>query len=168
MVRNPFAAYFIARALILRREGKITEALAYIGKAFGAYRVVSPSARVPVILKAIYADLCEINSAPEAAYDAARTVIIQINEVNDGTRRGGPKKAANQWFILYWMRYILTRITPVVDSGAWELALEIPANYSVLDLSKTSSLLKEIFPFEQDWALEFDLAVERARQEVSA
>ncbi|MGH6979455.1 MAG: hypothetical protein ACRED4_09220 [Brevundimonas sp.] len=168
MVRNPFAAYFVARALVLKRRGRYEEAVAYVRKAFGAYGADAPSTRAPVILNALYADLCETTDAPETAYDAARTVLIQINEINDGLRRGGPKKTENQWFILYWMRYVLSSLSPNVDSGAWELALAIPANYSSLDLPKTSSLLKEIFPFEQNWAVEFDLAVERARQDQSA
>ncbi len=168
MVRNPFAAYFVARSFVLRRAGRNEEAVEYARKAFRAYKADAPSARAPVILNAFYADLCERTGALETAYDAARTALIQINEINEGARRGGPKKAENQWFILYWMRYVLTRLSPYIDSGAWELAFAIPANYSSLDLPKTSSLLKDMFSFDREWAIEADLAVERERQEMSA
>lgn len=168
MVRDAFAALFAARALAFSRAGRNQEAVAYARKAFGAYSAAAPSARAPVLLNAFYADLCERTDAPEAAYDAARTVLIQINEINEGVRRGGPKRAEDQWFVLYWMRHVLSRLSPYVDSGAWELAFTIPANYSSLDLPKTSRLLKRMFPFEREWAIEADLAIERERQGLSA
>ena len=167
MIQNPVVAFYFARSLVLRRQGREEDALRVVGKAYRACGGEAPSERAPVVLNAFYADLCERTGAIDTAYDAARTVVIQINEINEGVRRGGPKKAENQWFILYWMRYILSRLSHYVDSEAWELALAIPATYSSLNLPKTSSLLKDMFFFEQAWAITFDLSVEQARRDLA-
>lgn len=164
MVWNPLSAYFIARALILSRAGNVEEAAEHARRAFTASWLKAPSVRAPVLLNAVYADLCGRIGAGEMAYEAARTAIVQIDEINAGTRRGGPKKAENQWFLLYWMRDVLIRLSPYIDSPAFELALAIPANYDSLDLERTAPLLKDLFPVEREWALEMDTWVEKQRQ----
>ena len=164
---NPFAALYIAMGLSLRRRGRESDAISYVEKAFKAYRVEGPSERAPVLLNAFYADLCERTGATDTAYDAARIVVIQINEINEGVRRGGPRKAENQWFILYWMKNVLSRSSLHLDSEAWDLALAIPATYSSLNLPKTSSLLKDMFFFEHEWAITFDQAVDQARRDLA-
>lgn len=169
LMRHPIASFRVAHAVVLRDAGKTNEAKASAEKAYRAYGTEVPSARAPVMLNAFYADLCERTGAVEVAYQAARTAIIQIDEINAGKRRGSPKIAENQWFILYWMRFVLSRLSQNIDSEAWELALAIPADYSKLDLPKTSSALtKNMFPFEREWAIEADLAMERARQKLSS
>lgn len=168
MLWNPLAIYLVARALVLRQAGREAEAVEHVRRAFRAYWLEPPSSRAPVLLNALYADLCARTGAGEIAYEAARTTIVQINEINYGTRRGGPKRAENQWFVLYWMRDILTRLSPYIDSPAFELALEIPANYGSLDLERTNSLLKDIFPVEREWALEMDAWVEKQRQALAS
>jgi len=168
VVNNPIAACFLVRAIMLRLEERDAAALVPLRRAFKAYRLEAPSARAPVLLNAFYADLCMRTEAPEAAYDAARTAIIQINEINEGTRRGGPKRAENQWFILYWMRDVLSRLSPYIDSAAFELALAIPAKYSDLDLSRTNGILKDLFPVEQESAEQMDAWIEQQRQALSS
>ena len=168
-MRHPIAALRVAHSVVLRDAGKNNEAKKSAEKAFRAYGVDAPSARAPVMLNAFYADLCERTGEVEVAYQAARTAIVQIDEINAGMRRGPPKIAENQWFILYWMRFVLSRLSPFIDSEAWELALAIPTDYSKLDLPKTSSALtKNMFPFEREWAIEADLAMERARRKLSS
>lgn len=169
LMRHPIASFRVAHAVVLRNAGKTSEAKASAEKAYRAYGTEVPSARAPVMLNAFYADLCERTGALEVAYQAARTAIIQIDEINAGKRRGSPKRAENQWFIQYWMRFVLSRLSQNVDSEAWELAMAIPADYSKLDLPMTSSVLKEnMFPFDREWAIETDLAFDRARQRLSA
>lgn len=169
MVKHPIAGFRLAHAVVLRDAGKNAEAKKSAEKAFRTYGVEAPSVRAPVLLNAFYADLCERTGAVEVAYEAARTAIVQINEINAGKRQGSPESAENQWFILYWMRFVLSRLSPYVDSAAWELALAIPADYSKLDLPSTSSTLKSVmFPFERKWAIEADLAIEQARKTLSA
>lgn len=167
-MKNPIALFFVARAIFLRREGRNAEALDRLRRAFKANGVDAPSARATVLLNALYADQCMRAGESEIAYDAAWTAIVQINEINEGARRGGPKKAENRWFVLYWMRYVLSRLSPYIDSAAFELALTIPASYSDLDLPRTSSLLKDLFPVERDWAIQDDAWIEQQRQALSS
>lgn len=168
-MRHPVAVVRLAHAVVLRNAGKDIQAKGSVEKAYRAYGAEAPSARAPVMLNAFYADLCERTGAVEVAYEAARTAIIQINEINAGERRGSPRIAENQWFILYWMRFVLSRLSQNIDSEAWELALAIPADYSQLDLPRTSSILKnDMFPFDREWAIQTDLMIERARQGVPA
>ncbi len=165
MMRHPVAGVRLAHAVVLRNAGKSIQAKESAEKAYRAYGAEVPSSRAPVMLNAFYADLCERTGAVEVAYEAARTAIIQIDEIHAGKRRGSPKIAENQWFILYWMRFVLSRLSQNVDSEAWELALAIPADYSKLDLPRTSSVLKDdMFPFDREWAIEADFAIERARK----
>lgn len=165
---HPIAAVRLAHAVVLRNAGKNIEAKGSAEKAYRAYGAEVPSARAPVLLNAFYADLCERTGAVDVAYEAARTAIAQIDEIKAGKRRGAPKIAENQWFILYWMRFVLSRLSRNIDSAAWELALAIPADYSKLDLARTSSALKEdMFPFDRDWAIQTDLAIEQARTRLS-
>lgn len=165
LMRHPAAVVRLAHAVVLRNAGKDIKAKETAEKAYRAYGAGVPSARAPVVLNAFYADLCERTGAVEVAYEAARTAIIQIDEINAGERRGSPKIAENQWFILYWMRFVLSRLSQNIDSAAWELALAIPADYSKLDLPRTSSFLKnDMFPFDREWAIEADCAIEQARK----
>lgn len=168
MLWNPFSGYCIARALILRRSGRVEEAVEHARRAFKASLLEAPSFHAPVLLNAFYADLCGQAEAGDIAYEAARTAIIQIDEINTGTRRGKPRKAEDQWFILYWMRDVLVRISPYIDSAAFELALAIPANYGSLNLERTDSALKDLFPVEREWALEMDAWVEKQRQALAS
>lgn len=168
-MRHPLAVVSFADAVVLRNAGKNIQAKTSVEKAYRAYGAEAPSVRAPVMLNAFYADLCERTGAVEGAYEAARTAIIQIDAINAGERRGSPRIAENQWFILYWMRFVLSRLSQNIDSEAWELALAIPADYSKLDLPRTSSVLKnDMFPFDQEWAIQTDLMIERARQGMSA
>lgn len=165
---HPIAAVRLAHAVVLRNAGKNIQAKESAEKAYRAYGAEVPSSRAPVLLNAFYADLCERIGAVDVAYEAARIAIAQIDEIKAGERRGSPKIAENQWFILYWMRFVLSRLSPNIDSAAWELALAIPADYSKLDLARTSSALKEdMFPFDRDWAIQTDLAIEQARTRLS-
>ena len=168
MIWNPLSLYFAARALTHNRSGRAEQAVEHARRAYRASGLKSPSRRAPVLLNAFYADLCGRIGAGEAAYEAARTTIIQINEINAGTRRGRPRKAEDQWFVLYWMRDVLVRTTPYIDSAAFELALAIPADYGSLDLEKTDRVLKDLFPVEREWALEMDAWVEKQRQALAS
>jgi len=168
MLWNPFSTYLIARALVLSRSGNVEEAAEHARRAFTASWLQPPSPRAPVLLNAVYADLCGRIGAGEAAYEAARTAIVQIDDITSGTRRGGPKKAENQWFVLYWMRDVLIRLSPYIDSPAFELALTIPAKYDLLDLERTAPLLKDLFPVEREWALEMDSWLEKQRQALAS
>lgn len=168
MLWNPVSFYCIGRALILRRAGRIEEAVEHARRAYKTSLFEAPSLNAPVLFNAFYADLCERAGAGDIAYEAARTAIIQINEINAGTRRGRPRKAEDQWFILYWMRDVLVRSSPYIDSAAFELALAIPATYGSLNLEKTDSALKDLFPVEREWALEMDAWVEKQRQALAS
>lgn len=169
MMRHPVAGVRLAHAVVLRNAGKNIQAKESAEKAYRAYGAEVPSARAPVMLNAFYADICERTGAAEVAYEAARTAIIQIDEINAGERQGSPRIAENQWFILYWMRFVLSRLSRNINSEAWELALAIPADYSKLDLPKTSSVLKnDMFPFDREWAIQTDSMIERARQGMPA
>jgi hypothetical protein len=164
-IRNPIAAFHVAWSLVQRREGRELQALRLAEKAYRACRVGAPSEHAPVLLNAFYADLCERTGDFENAYHAARATVLQVNEINEGARRGYPTKAEDQWFMLYWMKYILVRISGSATYDAWSFALAIPATYASLDLPRTSNILKDMFTFDRDWAMAFDLTVERARDQ---
>ncbi len=168
MLWNPLSGWFVARALVLRRAGRGEEAAEQARRAFRASRLGPASSRAPVLLNALYADLCGLAEARDMAYEAARTVITQINEINSGTRRDKLKKAEDQWFVLYWMRDVLVRSSPYIDSEAWDLAFAIPANYGSLDLERTDRVLKDLFPVEREWALEMDAWVEKQREALAS
>ncbi|MDP3399664.1 MAG: hypothetical protein Q8R97_00925 [Brevundimonas sp.] len=165
-IKNPVAACHVAWSLVLRREGRELEALGHTEKAFRACRIEPPSDRAPVLLNAYFADLCERTGRADEAYEAARTVVIQLNEINYGGRKAWPSRPQDQWFLLYWMKYILGRVAADTQYDARSLAISIPATSAQLDMPETAKILKSMFVFDLDWAADVDLSFEVAVDEV--
>ena len=144
----------------MSEQGREAEVRKILARIYASYHSDAPSFGVPIVVNAYYADRCHAFGDKDAAYYACELVVQQVNEA-DSSRKW--QKPADLWYLLYWMKFILSGLSTYLDSSAWELALNIPATFDTLDVGATHRIFTTLFPLDPDKARGFDAYVEECR-----
>ena len=140
-------------------RGEPRSALATLRKLYALHKAEPPSKKAPIEMNAIYASLCRAADDKEAAYEGACLVVEQINDAGSGDGYNNDEL----WFLLYWMRTTLVRLSDFVDSAPWMLALDIPVTFDSLNFERIRPRLRDMFPVTEEWCREEDAYVEANR-----
>ncbi len=147
-LRRIRTAHLFGRARRASSRQNFDLAIILLSKIFVLSGSEGPQRTTPLLANVLYADCCLKTGRKEDSYNVCVVILDQCDYLEHNKVRIFNRETIK--YIRYIVKWILSLLSPFVDSEAFKLALSIENDFNDLDIAFVSKLTLKTFPISED------------------